>query len=240
MAEAMAAGVPIQRILVAEGHGPALEELVRQAKDRGIPVSAAPRRELDRLSKGVVHQGVVAESAPYPYRSLEDLIATVEEAEQAGRAGDYPPPIVVADGLLDPQNLGALVRALDGAGAAGLVIGRRRAAAVTPAVHKASAGAVEHVPVVQVTNLVRTLETLKGRGYWVVGLSERAETSLWQVALNGRIVLAVGSEGKGLGRLLRERCDFLVRIPLKGRLASLNAAQAAAVVLFERLRRSET
>lgn len=249
VAEALEAGVPLVRVLIAEGKHPGAERLVERARARGVDVVVVPKRRLDDLSAGVAHQGIVAEAPPYRYVSLEALIwASSRGPEERGRVSRraapegapalYPPALVLADQITDPHNIGALLRAMDAVGAAGLILGRRRSASVTPAVHKASAGAVEHVPVAQVTNVAQALETLKARGLWAVGLAEDGTVDLYEADLEGPLVLAVGAEGAGLSRLVRERCDTTVLIPMAGRLSSLNVAQAAAVVLFERARRA--
>ncbi len=230
--ETLRAGRPVERIYVAAGSrvGRGRDEIARLAAARGVPVHSVERGELDRLSGGANHQGIVARVAPFRYRSLDDLIA-------AGRAGPNRPVILVLDALEDPQNLGTLLRTADAVGATGVVIPQHRAVGVTPAVAKASAGAVEHVPIARVTNLVRALDALKAHGYWVVGLDQAGE-ALWdRFRVDSPLAVVVGAEGRGLGRLVREACDLLVRLPMRGRIPSLNAAVAGSVVLYEILRR---
>lgn len=224
--EALTAGVPVTRIVVAEGEHPRLASIIRQAKARRIPVETSSKRDLDRLSTGVRNQGVVAEVEAYAYVPLDELIR-----DASGR------PMVIADGVTDPQNIGAMLRAIDAAGGAGLVVGEHRSGGVTPGARKASAGAAEHVPVARVTNIVRALDTVQKAGAWVFGLDAAAPTSLYDAQIEGPIAFLVGSEGKGLSRLASERADVLVRIPMSGGTASLNVAQSLAVALFEWRRR---
>jgi 23S rRNA (guanosine2251-2'-O)-methyltransferase len=226
--EALLAGVPVRRLLLAEGRHPGLEELESLAAEAGVSTQRVPKRELDKAAGGAVHQGVAAAVEPFRYRTLADLI---DEAQ------DTHGPVVLADGVADPQNVGALIRVVDAAGAAGLVLPERRAASVTPAARKASAGAAEHVAIARVANLNRALEELKREGMWVVGLAEDGPQELYEADLPSPLALVVGSEGRGLSRLVRERCDLLVRIGMFGRVSSLNVAQAAAVALFEWRRR---
>lgn len=226
--EALLAGVRTRRLLLAEGRHPGFEELESLAVERGIAIECVPKRELDRIARGATHQGVVAAVEPFRYRTLADVI----DAALTERG-----PVVVADGVSDPQNLGALIRVADAVGAAGLVLPERRAAPVTPAARKASAGAAEHVPIARVTSIAKAFDELKRTGLWVVGLAEDAPRELYETDLPSPLALAVGSEGRGLSRLVRERCDLLVRIPMFGRVSSLNVAQAAAVALFEWRRR---
>lgn len=226
--EVLLAGVPTRRLILAEGRHPGLEELESLAAERGIATERVPKRELDHAARGVMHQGVAAAVEPFRYRTLADVIdAALTEGG----------PVVLADGVSDPQNVGALIRVVDAAGAAGLVLPERRAAQVTPAARKASAGAAEHVAIARVTNLARALDEIKRAGLWVVGMAEGGPRELYEADLPSPLALAVGSEGRGLSRLVRERCDLLVRIDTFGSISSLNVAQAAAVALFEWRRR---
>jgi 23S rRNA (guanosine2251-2'-O)-methyltransferase len=231
--EALKAGRPIRRILIAEGvsdRGP-VAEIVAAAGTAGVKVDRVPRHVLDRMAKGRVHQGVVAEADPYRYRSWEAAVAAAKERGEI-------PLLLALDGVTDPMNLGSLIRSAEAAGAHAVLVPKRRAAPVTPIVEKASAGAIEHLPVDQVNNLERTLERCKQAGLWVVGLAGDAPQDVWEcVLLAEPLVLVVGAEGKGISRLISERADALVRIPMAGRVGSLNAAVAGAVALFETLRR---
>lgn len=227
----MRAGRRLRRVLVAEGTraAPVLDEIVDLARGAGIAVIEAPRSELDALVAGAHHQGVVAEGAERETVDLEDLL-TIAQARQE------PPLLVVADHLEDPQNLGVLLRSAEAAGAHGLVLPERRSASVTPAVVRASAGAAEHLAVASVVNLTRALGQLQAAGLWVVGLDAEGKQRYDQADLTVPLAIVVGGEGRGLTRLVAERCDLLVRLPMAGQTASLNAAVAGAVVLFEAVR----
>ncbi len=227
--EALRAGRPIHRIMLAEGIAArgVIAEIVAAAGSAGVRVERVPRHVLDRIAAGRVHQGVVAEAEPYRYRSWE------EAATAASGRGERP-LLLALDGVTDPMNLGSLLRSAEAAGVHAVLIPRRRAAPITPVVEKASAGAIEHVPIDRVANLERSLERCKNMGIWVVGLDGAAETAVWDCdLLTEPVVVVVGAEGKGLSRLISERADALVRIPMAGRVGSLNAAVAGAVALFE-------
>ena len=232
--EALRAGAEVDKLYLAEGVRPggAVDEILRRARTARVPVQTLDRRALDRMAGGGVHQGVVAEVAEYRYAELADLLA------RATRAGERP-LILLLDSIQDPQNLGALIRTAEAVGAHGVVIPRHRAAGVTPVVVKASAGAVEHLPVARVTNLGRAIEELKERGIWVVGLDASAPKSYDEFDYAAPLALVVGAEGTGLGRLVAERCDLLVRLPMRGHVASLNAAVAGSIVLYHAWRSRE-
>lgn len=221
----------LDRILVADtrGRSEVLDDIESLAAERGVPVSRTDRAELDRRAEGVVHQGVVAEAPAFPTVSLEDLLARIPTGE--------PVLLVALDGVTDPHNLGSISRTAEAVGAHGILIPSRRTASVTPTVEKSAAGALAHLPVVQVTNLVRALARLHDHGVWSLGLDGDAEVELAAHPLVGEpCVLVVGAEGEGLSRLVRERCDALVRLPLRGEVGSLNASVAAGVALYELLR----
>jgi 23S rRNA (guanosine2251-2'-O)-methyltransferase len=235
--EALRAGQAIDRVLVARGrHGGRLEEIVRLARSRGVPVRFEDRVVLDRTAATREHQGIVALGGAKRAVELEDLIAarvsTTVPGNQAGKSG----LLVLLDGVEDPHNLGAIIRTALAAGAEGVIIPERRAAGLTEAVARASAGALQHLPVARVKNLVRAMEQLKEAGYWLAGLDERADRDYTQVDLSGRIALVLGNEGAGLHELTRKRCDFVVSIPTQGPVRSLNVSVAAGVILFECLR----
>ena len=224
VAEALRAGRPFERVLVATGAGgPRLQEIIDQARQAGVPVRFEPRAALDRLAGTPAHQGVVALGAAQKYADLDSLAA----AEM----------LVVLDGVEDPHNLGAIIRSAHAAGASGVVIPERRAAGITDVVAKAAAGAIEHLPVIRVTNINRTLEDLKKRGYWIYGLVERGTETYDRVEYTAPTALVLGAEGKGLHEQVRKHCDVLVRIPMDGKIASLNVSVAACIVLFEWKRR---
>ncbi|HWF38409.1 MAG TPA: 23S rRNA (guanosine(2251)-2'-O)-methyltransferase RlmB [Candidatus Acidoferrales bacterium] len=225
--EALAASRPLDRIIVAKGrHGERVEAIVRLAKSRGVSVRFEERQQLDRLVGTAEHQGIVALGAAKSVLGLDDLLH-----DKSGHG-----LLVLLDGVEDPHNLGAIVRTSLAAGAAGVVIPERRAAGLSDTVERASAGALAHLPVARVKNLVRAMEEMKEAGYWLVGLDERAEKSYTDVDLKGPIGIVLGSEGEGLHELTRKRCDFLVSIPTTGPVRSLNVSVAAGVMLFEAVR----
>jgi len=231
--EALEADRPLDSLIVARGsHGKRIEELVRLARQHGIPVRFEERIQLDRTAGTREHQGVVALVAASPSARFEDLLKPRDS--QAG-----PRLLVLLDGVEDPQNLGAIVRTSLAAGAQGVVIPERRAAGLTDAVARASAGALAHLPVARVKNLSRAMEEMKHAGYWLVGLDERAEKRHTEVDFKVPVGVVLGGEGKGLHELVRERCDFLVSIPTTGPVRTLNVSVAAGVVLFEAVRQRE-
>ncbi len=216
----------VHRLLLAEGARDAgLSDILREAERRGVAIEYAPRRRLDELTRGAVHQGCVASVAAREYASVEDMLAV---AAQRGEA----PLLLILDAIQDINNLGSLLRTAEAIGAHGVIIPEHRAAGLTPAVDKSSAGAVEHLLVAQVTNLTRTVDALKKGGIWVVGLAGEAAQDYDSVDLDRPLALVVGNEGKGIGRLLREHCDFLVRLPMRGKVNSLNAAVAGSIMLY--------
>jgi 23S rRNA (guanosine2251-2'-O)-methyltransferase len=232
--EALAAGRPLQAVIIARGrHGDRLEEIVKLARSKGVQVRFEDRAQVDRAAGTRDHQGVVAMVAARAAVTLEDLLAR----RKAGAEGSGAPgPLVLLDGVEDPQNLGAIIRTALAAGAAGIVIPDRRSSGLTDATARVSAGAIEYLPVARVTNLARAMEQLKKAGYWLVGLDERAPLRHSEVDLTGAIALVLGGEGKGLHELVRERCDFLASIPTSGPIPSLNVSVAAGIALFEVVR----
>jgi len=230
--EALRAGMPLRRIMIAEGTKPdrSLEEIARRAQELGVELLRVTKREIDAKSERGAHQGVIAEAAPYPYASLDELLARAKDKDRA--------LIIALDHITDPGNLGAIVRTAEVVGAEGVLVANRRAAAVTPAAYKASAGALAHVALAQEANIVRSLARCRDAGFWIVGASQHAEQTVWDAPLEGRIVLVMGSEGEGLARLTTETCDFLVRLPQAGRIGSLNVAQATTAIAYEWLRRA--
>jgi len=226
--ELLRASRPVLRISIADGRvgGEALDEIVTLAARAQVPVGRVTGEELDVLAPGAVHQGVVALAPPFP---LVDVARLLAHAEASGR----PPLLVAVDGVTDPHNLGSIARTAEAVGAHGLVLPDRRSAAITPTVEKAAAGALAHLPVAGVTNLVRTLEELGRAGVWSLGLDGDSPHLLEGHPLaSGPAVLVVGAEGGGLGRLVRERCDALVSLPMRGHVGSLNASVAAGVALY--------
>ena len=230
VAEAIRAGRTIDKIFVARGDTDrTLARILAKARENGIVVTECDRRKLDSLSATGAHQGIIAQAAMREYASIEDIL------ERAAERGEDP-FIVVCDEIADPHNLGAILRTAECAGVHGVIIPKRRAAGLTAVVDKASAGAAEHMAVARVASIASALEELKSRGLWVYGAAAEGSSPMWETDFSGPIALVIGSEGEGLGRLVRERCDFLVSIPLKGKVSSLNASTAAAVLMYEILR----
>ncbi len=218
-----------RRLLVAEGMQmtgmPA--EILRLAHHRHVPVATAAKRDLDRLTANGHHQGMALETGPYPWVELDALFDVSTPAAE-------PPFLLVLDHVQDPQNVGSMMRSADAAGVGGVILPRDRACAVTPAVVRASSGAVEHLQVAQVTNLVRAIAELKERRIWVYALEAFPEAPLHtDVRLDGAAAIVVGNEGQGVGRLVRQTCDGVLRLPMRGKVGSLNAAVAAAIALYE-------
>jgi 23S rRNA (guanosine2251-2'-O)-methyltransferase len=230
--EALEAGRAFDRIVIARGRQDTrVEEIVRLARGRNISVRFENRGQLDRLADSKDHQGIVALAAARAAATLEDILSAAN-ADADGRNG----LLVLLDGVEDPHNLGAIIRTALAAGAHGVVIPERRAAGLTDTVARASAGALAHLPVAKVTNLVRTMEELKEAGYWLIGLDEGAEKSYTQADYTSPVGIVLGGEGQGLHELTRKRCDFLVSLPTSGPVKSLNVSVAAGIVLFEVLR----
>ena len=230
--EALEAQRPIDRIAIAKGRQDTrVEEIVQLARKQGVPVRFEDRAQLDRLANSKDHQGVVALAAARAAATLKDILA-LANASGHGHSG----LIVLLDGVEDPHNLGAIVRTALAAGAHGVVIPERRAAGLTDTVARASAGALAHLPVAKVTNLVRTMEELKEAGYWLVGLDEQGDKNYTEVDYTSPVGIVLGGEGQGLHELTRKRCDFVVSLPTTGPVKSLNVSVAAGVVLFEALR----
>lgn len=222
--EALKAGRALDSVLVAKGERQgSIGAILARCREAGIPVKEADSRKLDAMAAN--HQGVIAVAACKEYATVEELFA-------AAAAKGEPPFFIVCDELEDPHNLGAILRTAEAAGAHGVIVPRRRSVGLTDTVYKASAGAVEYVPVARVTNITDTLRELKERGVWVYGLDMDGEA--WCAAdLTGAMALVVGSEGRGISRLVRENCDFMLSLPMAGQINSLNASVACGVVLYE-------
>ena len=228
--EALRAGVAIDKIYLMKGEGDSsLGHIASTARSRGIVVVDADRRKLDGMSRTHAHQGVIALAAAREYASVDDILAAARERGE-------PPLIVVCDELSDPHNLGAVIRTAECAGAHGVIIPKRRSAGLTAVVAKTSAGAVAHLPVARVPNLPALLRELKKEGVWIYGADAGGTVPLYQADLKGPAAIVIGSEGSGLGRLVAESCDFIVSIPMRGKLNSLNASAAAAILLYEAVR----
>ncbi|MEZ4654223.1 MAG: 23S rRNA (guanosine(2251)-2'-O)-methyltransferase RlmB [Candidatus Eisenbacteria bacterium] len=236
--EALRAERPIHKIWIAEGtHGTLA--LVEQAREAGISVQRSPRSFLDRLSQGGRHQGVAAAVAAHDFVSLEEILeragvrASTAESNVPATGTTQPGFLVVLDGVQDPQNLGAILRTAAAVGCHGVVIGRHRSAGLTPTVVRASAGAVEHIPVARVPGIPAALQTLRESGVWIVGLDPEGQTDFRTVDFRQPVAIVIGGEGKGMGRLTAERCDQRVRLPMTDRIGSFNASVAAALCLYQ-------
>ena len=228
--EALRAGTAIDKIYLAKGDtDSALGHIANTARANGVVVVNADRRKLDKMSRTHAHQGVIAVAAVREYASIEDIF---QRAEEQGEA----PLIVLCDELSDPHNLGAVIRTAECAGAHGVVIPKRRSAGLTAIVAKTSAGAVSHIPVARVPNLTALMKELQKRGVWIFGAEMNGTTSLYEADLKGPAAIVIGSEGSGMSRLVAETCDFTVSIPMKGKINSLNASAAAAILLYEAVR----
>ncbi len=227
--EALRAGRrKIYKLILAQGTKETgiVADIATLASKSGVPIQRVERRQLDKIGD-FNHQGVAAETTQYPYAELEEILAQADQRQEI-------PLLLMLDCLQDPQNLGTLLRTAEIVGVHGAVIPRRRAVGITPAVVNSSAGATEHLLVVQVTNLVRTMEELKAQGLWIVGLEDMPQARLcYQSDLTMPLALVVGSEGRGMGRLVRETCDILIRLPMRGKISSLNAAVAGSITLYE-------
>ena len=228
--EALRAGVAIDKIYIARGETDrTLGRIAAEAKKAGLVVVDVDRRKLDAMSATHSHQGVIAVAAAQAYASVEDIL------QRASDRGEKP-LIVVCDEISDPHNLGAIIRTAECAGAHGVIIPKRRSAGLTSVVAKTSAGAVSYMPVARVPNISAVLKDLQKQGVWVFGTAAEGTTTLYNADLKGAAAIVIGSEGDGMSRLVRENCDFLVSIPMKGQISSLNASAAAAILLYEAVR----
>ncbi len=228
--EAIKAGRSINKILIAKGEKEgSINYLVALAKERKIVVQEVDKAKLDKMSLTGSHQGVIAHVSAKEYVEVDDILQIANEK-------DEDPFILILDGITDAQNLGAILRTADASGVHGVIIPKRRAIGLTAAVARASAGAVEYVPVARVTNISQTIEYLKKENIWVAGTDISGNKSFQKSDLKGPIAIVIGSEGEGMGRLVSEKCDFIVNIPMKGHINSLNSSVAAALVMYEVLR----
>ena len=228
--EALSAGRTIDKLFVADGDTDrAMARICAMAKQAGAVVVPTDRRKLDYMSATGAHQGVIAMVAAHDYASIDDIL---KKAQDAGE----PPLIVICDELSDPHNLGAIIRTAECAGAHGIIIPKRRSVGLTAVVGKASAGALEYMPVARVSNITAAIDTLKKAGVWVYGTAAEGDTTLYKADLKSAAAIVIGNEGEGMSRLVSERCDFKVSIPMKGSISSLNASAAAAIMLYEAVR----
>jgi 23S rRNA (guanosine2251-2'-O)-methyltransferase len=233
--ETLQAGRKVKRILLADGQreAPTIAAIIQEAQRLNIPVETVPRARLDQLSRGAVHQGCLAQVEERKYVSVDDILAHAKHLQQE-------PLLLILDAIQDVNNLGSLLRTAEAAGVHGVIIPLHRAAEVNATVVKSSAGATEHLLIAQETNLTRSIEYLKKQHIWVVGLAGEAQIQYTKANLAGPLALVVGNEGKGISRLVREHCDLLIKLPMYGRINSLNAAVAGSIALYEALRQRTT
>ena len=230
ISEALKSGRTLDKVFVADGDTDrALSRLAALAREAGAAVVQVDRRRLDQMSQTHAHQGIIAQAAAHSYATVEEIL---QRAADRGEA----PLLILCDELSDPHNLGAILRTAECAGAHGVIIPKRRSVGLTAVVAKTSAGAVEHMPVARVSNLASTIEDLKRQGIWVFGTDAAGTTDLYHADFQGPTAIVIGSEGFGMSRLVAERCDLLLSIPMKGQINSLNASSAAAVLLYEAVR----
>ena len=222
--EALKAGREVDKRLVTSREG-SMIKILALAKEQGIPVMYVEKAAIDRIAQGKAHQGVAAYVSPYAYSTVDDILANAAEKGE-------DPFIVILDGLEDPHNLGAIMRTAECAGAHGIIIPKRHSCGLTETVAKASAGAIEYMPVAKVTNVAQTVDELKERGIWVAAC-DMGGSDYYRTDMSGKIAVVIGSEGFGVSKLVREKCDFVVSMPMVGKITSLNASNAAAVVIYE-------
>ncbi len=228
--EALKSDRDVNKVLIAEGSQKGqMQQVIGLAKERNVMVQFVPKKKIDGLVEGN-HQGVVAQVAAYQYAELDDLFSLAEKKNEA-------PFFILLDEIEDPHNLGSIMRTADAVGAHGIIIPKRRAVGLTATVAKASTGAIEYIPVVRVTNMARTIDELKERGVWIAGTDAKGKEDFRQFDGTLPLGLVIGSEGKGMGRLIRDKCDFLIRLPMKGKVTSLNASVAAALLMYEVFRK---
>lgn len=228
--EALSSGREIDKVCLQDGltHSQ-ISKIAALCKERRIPFQFVNRKKLDELSDGGNHQGVVAYAAAHKYASVEDILALARDRGEA-------PFILIADGLSDPHNLGSIIRTANAAGMHGIIIPKNRSTGLSATVAKVAAGAVEHILVAKVSNIAQTIEKLKKEGVWVAGTDLSAKEYHYNSDLKGPLAIVIGSEGEGISRLVREKCDFLVKIPMIGEIESLNASVAAGVLIYEAVR----
>ncbi|MCM3155544.1 23S rRNA (guanosine(2251)-2'-O)-methyltransferase RlmB [Priestia sp. YIM B13446] len=224
--EALKSGRDINKLWIAEGsQGGSMGQITQLAKRNGVLVQFVPKKKIEQMVDGI-HQGVAAQVAAYQYAELDDLFNLAEKRNES-------PFFLLLDELEDPHNLGSIMRTADAIGAHGIIIPKRRSVGLTATVAKASTGAIEHVPVARVTNLSRTIDELKDRGVWIVGTDAKESDDYRNLDGGMPLTLVIGSEGKGMSRLIREKCDFLVQLPMVGHVTSLNASVAASLLMYE-------
>ena len=230
--EILKSGRDIDKLLVAKGNKEgSIHKIIAMAKDRKIPVQEVDRRKLDQMAESDNHQGVMAYVAAYEYADLNAILDDLEAKEEN-------PFLIICDEINDPHNLGSILRTANATGAHAVIIPKRRSVGLTAVVAKTSAGAIEYTPVCKVTNLTQTMQMLKEKGVWIVGADMSGENFHFEQDMLGKLAIVVGSEGKGMSRLVKENCDFLVRIPMMGEVTSLNASVAASVLMYEAVRQN--
>jgi 23S rRNA (guanosine2251-2'-O)-methyltransferase len=228
--EALKSGRTIEKLYVAKGaREGSIRQIIAMARDKGIVVNEVDRLKLDSMSETRSHQGVIAVVSSYAYVEIDDILANAKEKGEQ-------PFIIILDEIYDPNNLGSVLRTANACGVHGVIISKRRAVGLTPAVAKASAGAVEYMKVSKVTNITQAIKYLKDNGVWIVGADMDGEKVYFEADFTGPVALVIGSEGEGLGKLVKDNCDFVVRIPMKGEISSLNAAVAGAVLMYDAVR----
>ena len=228
--EALTSRRPVNKIYIKTGlQGGSIGKIIEAAQKAAVLTEYVQPEKLDRLAPGMRHQGIVALASPIAFSSLEDVL-------KRAAARNETPFLLLLDELQDPQNVGALIRSADAAGVHGVILPKRRSCPLNMVVAKISAGAVNYVPVVQIGNIVQTLRSLKEQGFWVAGADMDGESLYFDADLDRPLVLVIGAEGKGLGRLVKENCDMLVRIPMQGGVNSLNASAAGAILMYEVVR----
>lgn len=237
--EALRTHVPISAVLLADNtqRDSLVNDILRKAKQRDIPVKTVSRKKLDEVSERGSHQGVVAQARPFNY---VNTTAILKAGQASADAFDGRALIVVLDHITDAGNLGAIARSAESVGAAGIIIPNKRSARVTAATYKSSAGAITHIPIAQVANIPSCLDRLKEEGYWIAAATEHTQSYIWDANLTGKIVLVLGNEGEGVSRLVLEKCDFGVKLPQVGEISSLNVAQASTACMYEWLRQNRT
>ncbi|AND37739.1 MULTISPECIES: 23S rRNA (guanosine(2251)-2'-O)-methyltransferase RlmB [Bacillaceae] len=224
--EALKSERDINKIFIAEGsQSGQMQQVIGLAKSAGVLVQFVPKKKIDGMAEGN-HQGVIAQVAAYQYAEIDDLFAAAEKKNEAAF-------FLLLDEIEDPHNLGSIMRTADAVGAHGIIIPKRRAVGLTATVAKASTGAIEYIPVVRVTNMARTIDELKERGVWIAGTDAKGKQDFRQMDGTMPLGLVIGSEGKGMGRLIRDKCDFLINLPMAGHVTSLNASVAAALLMYE-------
>lgn len=228
--ELLSSGNPVEKIFLEEQRSsPQIGRILSSAKERGIPIVFTTRAYLNRISEGAAHQGIAAVTAEKEYCSVEDILHYAESRRE-------PPFLLILSEIMDPHNLGAIIRSAEGCGVHGVIVPARRSAPLSSVVAKTSAGALEYMRIARVTNLAATIDKLKKTGVWVYGASDAGAQPYTEADLRGPLALVIGNEGAGIGRLVHEKCDGLIRIPMEGHVSSLNASVAAGVLLYEALR----